>query len=118
MSAYLLNHVSVIMCPHGGLVNHIPATFTAYRVDGQVPALLGDVYTVTGCPMAATEIGGCGLVQWVAPSVMLNIKGQPALIHTSVGLCQSTSGVSLGPAVVTAVRSMQKEPDEYTSIDY
>jgi hypothetical protein len=119
MSAYVLNHLSVIMCPHGGIVDHIPTTFTAYRVDGQLPALFGDVYMVTGCSkMALDPQSACSLVQWVAPSIMLVIKGQPALIDSSVGLCQSTSGIPLGPAIVAAVRSMQQEPNEFTNIDY
>jgi hypothetical protein len=49
---------------------------------------------------------------------MLIVKGQPVLIATSVGLCLSLSGGAQGPAIVSAIRSTQMEPDTFTAINY
>ncbi len=105
------------MCPHGGMVTHIPTSSTSYRVDGQLPLLLNDHYLVVGCPNSYGYNSPCNSVSWVYGSSMLIIKSQPALIHTSVGICNSTSGVPNGPAVVSAIRSTQREPEDLTVID-
>ena len=115
---FLLNSDSMIFCPHGGMVIHTPLSGTGYRVDGRFPMLLGDLYQVAGCPFMSNYGNSCKLVTWVTASNMLIVKGQPALIATSVGLCQSFSGGSQGPAIVSAIRSTQMEPDSLTVINY
>jgi len=118
MSNFLLNHLSVILCPHGGFVSHIPLSGTAYRVDGQFPMLLGDIYQVSGCPFVGGYNSPCMMVTWVIASNTLIIRSQPALTAASVGLCMSASGIASGPAVIAAVRSTEMEPDELTVITY
>lgn len=117
MSAFLLNNISVIMCPHGGMVSHISTSGTSYRVDGHPPLLLGDFFPVVGCPFSYGYASPCTQVTWVAGSTKLLIKSQPALIHTSVGICMSASGAPNGPAVIAAIRSTQREPDSLTIIN-
>jgi hypothetical protein len=117
MGAFLLNENSVILCPHGGVVTHIPITFTTYRIEGRRPMLLTDEYMVQGCPGAGGPMGGCIRVQWVSGSTMLLVKGIPVLTQTSVGLCQTSAGVAAGPAIIASTQLMVREPDEFTSVD-
>lgn len=117
MGQFVLNHRSVILCPHGGIVTHISTTGTSYRVDGQLPMLLSDVYTVAGCPFSGSYASPCQSVQWLTASSMLYIRSIPALIQSSTGICMSAAGVPNGPAVVAAVHSMQREPDSPTFIN-
>lgn len=115
---FLLNSDSVILCPHGGMVSHTPLSGTSYRVDGRFPMLLGDLYQIAGCPFMSNYGSPCFMVKWVTASNMLIIKSQPALIATSVGLCISAGGIPQGPAIISAIRSTQMEPDSFTTINY
>lgn len=115
---FILNSNSVIMCPHGGMVVHTPLSGTSYRIDGRPPMLMEDLYQIAGCPFNPQYGGPCCQVRWVTASNLLVVKGRFALIESSVGMCLSVSGVSNGPAIVTAIRSTQMEPETFTSIDY
>ncbi len=116
MAALLLNTHSVIFCPHGGVVTHIPSAYTTYRVDGQLPMRQADSYLINGCPNGAYSGMSCTNVQWVSASARLIIKGSPALTLASVGLCMA-GGVALGPAVVARSQTGQTEPEAFTVID-
>lgn len=116
--AFLLNSDSIILCPHGGMILHTPLSATSYRVNGRFPMLFGDLYQIAGCPFMSSYGSPCNLVSWVTASNLLIVKGQPALIATSVGLCVAASGVSQGPAIIAAIRSSQLEPDTFTAINY
>ena len=117
MSTFLLNTNSIIMCPHGGIVTHIPTTFTTYRIQGRLPMLMTDEYTITGCPGMGGPMGGCIRVQWVTGSTMLLVKGIPVLTQTSVGLCQTSNGITAGPAIIAATQLLVQEPTELTNIN-
>jgi hypothetical protein len=114
MAGYILTNTSIITCMHGGIVNHIPTVQTDYRVNGSLPMLMSDVYTIAGCSFGN---GPCISVEWVLGSMNLIIKGIPALTHTSIGLCRSSGGAAL-PALVVSFQTDVLEPDEYTRIDY
>ncbi len=116
MSAFLLNSNSVLICPHGGMISHVPVTFTTYRVDGRFPMLFTDNYFVTGCPNFIGWPSPCTRIQWLVPSAFLFIKGIPVLTSASVGLCMSASGVPQGPVTIAAIRSFEKEPATPTFI--
>ena len=115
-SAFLLTTASVMMCPHGGMVACAPVTSTSYRVAGQRPLLMTDVFVVAGCTF---NVGGaampCNMIQWANPSVFLRIKGIPALTSSSVGL---TIGVGAPMPVIIALASIVNEPSEITDINY
>lgn len=104
------------MCPHGGVVTHVPQSYTAYRVDGRLPMLMTDHYLVSGCPNAYGPMGPCLRVQWLQGSTMLIVKGSPALTRESVGLCMTSSGVAAGPAIVTYTQTGTMEPATFTSV--
>ena len=105
------------MCPHGGVVTHIPVTFTSYRIEGRPPMLLTDQYLVQGCPFHAGPMSPCARVTWVSGSPMLLVRGVPVLTQASIGLCQSHSGIPQGPAIVSSCQLMVPEPGEFTSIN-
>lgn len=113
----LLNTFSVVMCPHGGTVQHIPTTVTSFRVDGRQPMLLSDEYLIAGCSYQMGSSSPCTKVIWISGSSLLVVQGQPALTLGSVGLCVSASGVPQGPAIIASVHTGQMEPETPTSIN-
>lgn len=116
MGNLLLNTHSVIMCPHGGMVSHVPTTYTSYRVDGRLPMFVTDLFVVAGCPNVIYGPSPCTMVTWLNGTVNLIVKGQPVLTIASVGLCQSASGVMQGPAIIAQTQTGQREPDELTIV--
>lgn len=113
----LLNTNSVILCPHGGVVTHIPGTFTSYRIEGRLPMLLTDTYLIQGCGNYAGQFSPCAMVIWVTASSKLIVRGVPVLTQASVGLCQSAAGVVQGPAIIAVCQLIVPEPDDFTTID-
>jgi hypothetical protein len=88
------------MCPHGGQVTTAPGA-AKVLVGGQPAATMGDTYTVAGCAfMVGTKPQPCVKVQWLAPAVRVLIGGQPAILSTSSGLCQSAEQIPAGPPSV------------------
>lgn len=114
----LLNTNSVIMCPHGGVVTHVPVTFTSYRIEGRRPMLLSDIYTLAGCPLDGGGGGPCMHVGWVTASQKMMVRGVPVLTDQSIGLCQSAVGAVQGPAIIASCQLLVFEPDELTNIHY
>ncbi len=111
--AYLLSSQAVLICPHGGAIQHVPNTFTTYRLNGYPPLLLTDTYIVAGCGFTYP----CHQVQWLNGSATMMIKGIPVLTVTSTGLCLSTLGTPGGPVVVASPVNVKEEPREFTNID-
>ncbi len=107
MPNYLLNRSSVIMCPHGGMVTHVPTTFTTELVNGNLPLLLTDLYFVAGCPNLTPE--PCQRVQWATASPTRKISGVPVLTTASVGLCESARGTPTGPAAILSHQVAETE---------
>lgn len=111
--ALLLNTNSVIMCPHGGMVVHVPVTSTTFRVDGRRPMLMTDIYNVVGCPFVnGYHPSPCQSVTWVSASSLLLVKGIPVLTRNSVGICGFQ-----GPAIITYTQTGQREPSEFTNVN-
>ena len=117
MAALLLNTDTVIMCPHGGMIRHIPMNVTSYRVDGRRPMLQGDQYLIVGCPNSYGWPSPCNQVIWITASSMLMIQGRRALTLESVGICQSAGGVTQGPALITYTQTGQREPTSMTVVN-
>jgi len=117
MPAFILTRRSVILCPHGGIVTHIPMTFSEYLINGELPMLLTDQYLINGCPnILGTMPSACFKVVWTSASVYLIIKGSPALLNTSVGLCQAMNGAVQGPAIISSFQTTVAEPTEITVV--
>lgn len=114
----ILNGQTILLCPHGGVVTHIPMTVTSYRVNGYPPMLMTDQFIVSGCPFSVGGMpAGCQNVQWVNGSTLLYVKGVPVLTSACVGLCYSSMGFEIGPVVIAAVQTAVREPDTATHIN-
>jgi uncharacterized Zn-binding protein involved in type VI secretion len=107
MPGFLLHVGATAICPHGGQVSII-STNTRVLVGGQPVATLADTYLVAGCAFTVPgpKPQPCVKVQWLAPAVRVLVGGQPAILQTSAGLCQSAEQIPQGPpsVIVTQVR--------------
>jgi hypothetical protein len=108
--SFLLIASATILCPHLGKVSVTPSNGRVLL--GGVPALvLPDLSTVAGClfqvPIGTgTKPQPCVKVQWSLPAARVKINGQPALLQSSSGVCQSVEQIPQGPPtiVLTQVR--------------
>jgi hypothetical protein len=116
MPNFILTRSSVILCPHGGIVTHIPLNYSSYRVNGEIVMLLTDQYVIVGCP-GTGQGGGCLSVVWTNPSPFLLVSGSPALTNASIALCQSVTGVAGGPAIIASFQTLVREPTTVTVVN-
>jgi hypothetical protein len=108
MPGFLLHVGSTIICPHGGQVTII-STNTRVLVSGQPVATQPDTYTVAGCAFTVPgpKPQPCVTAKWLVPAVRVMVGGQPAILQTSTGICQSAEQIPQGPpnVVMTQVRA-------------
>jgi len=83
----LLNSSSVMMCPHGGLVQAITSN-TRSKGAGDFFLRMSDTFLISACPFILGLVPHpCVQVQWVQPAVRGKAGGDFALTEASVGLC-------------------------------
>jgi hypothetical protein len=104
-----LYHVSAqAICPHGGQVTAI-ASNQRVLVGGQPVTTLSDTYLVAGCAFTIppSKPQPCTKVQWLVPAARVLVGGQPAILKTSSGICQSAEQIPQGPpsVLVTQMRA-------------
>lgn len=103
----LLHVGATVLCSHGGQATPVP-TNSRVLVGGQPVTVLPDTYTVAGCPFqipigTGTKPQPCVKVQWLVPATRVLVGGQPALLQTSLGMCQSAEQIPQGaPSVAYA----------------
>jgi len=118
MRDFILTFGATILCPHGGIVTHIPMTHAEYRIEGQPPMLFTDQYLVTGCPfIVGSAPNQCIRVLWTTSSMMMFVKGIPVLLRSSVGLAMSITGAVAGPVIVASSQMSVREPDAVTNVN-
>src|SRR4051812_9105367 len=103
----LLYHVSAsAICPHGGQVSVISSN-ARVLVSGMPVATMGYVYPIAGCVFTVPpgKPQPCVKVQWLVPAVRVLVNGQPPILQTSTGLCQSAEQIPQGPPVVIATQT-------------
>jgi hypothetical protein len=109
-AGFILTSASVILCPHGGMVMHVPSGGARELINGVPIMLLNDFYPVAGCP---NSVGGayspCIRVMWVTASTSRLVNGIPVLIHTSTGLCLGASGTTQGAPIVASFQTVVKD---------
>lgn len=93
------------MCPHGGQVTAITAN-TRVLVSGQPVTVLSDNYLIAGCAFTvpAAKPQPCVKVQWLVAATRVLVNGQPPILNTSQGLCQSAEQIPAGPPIVTTTQ--------------
>ena len=104
MSGFLLHVGATVICPHGGQVMTISSN-SRVRVSGQPVATLSDTYTIVGCPFTvSSKPQPCVRVQWLAPATRVRVNGQPVILQTSSGICQSAEQVPQGSPIATTTQ--------------
>lgn len=104
MPGLLFHFGASAQCPHGGQVSVVSSN-ARVLVSGQPVATLGDTYLVAGCPFTTARPQPCVKVQWLVPAARVSVNGQPAILQTSTGLCQSAEQIPQGPPLVTATQT-------------
>ncbi len=98
----LLTASAVLMCPHGGKVNVIPANARVMAA-GDFVLRPSDVFTIAGCTLSSVGTP-CVSVQWVVPGLRGRAAGDSVLTTDSVGLCLLATGVPQGPVQVVVAQ--------------
>jgi hypothetical protein len=106
MPGFLLHVGAGIICPHGGQVTTI-STNTRVFVSGQPVATISDTFLIAGCvfTVPGPKPQPCVKVQWITPAARIVVNGQPVLLQTSTGLCQSAEQIPQGPPNPVAVQA-------------
>lgn len=105
MPGFLLHVGATANCPHGGQVSIISAN-TRVLVSGQPVATLSDTYLIAGCPFTVppSKPQPCVKVQWLVPASRVMVGGQPVILQTSTGMCQSAEQIPQGAPTVVATQ--------------
>jgi uncharacterized Zn-binding protein involved in type VI secretion len=96
-------------CPHMGQATTV-STNSRVLVSGQPVAILTDTTTIAGCPFQIPTPAGpkpqpCVKVLWTVGATRVFVNGQPVLLQTSVGVCQSVEQIPQGPPTVVATQT-------------
>jgi hypothetical protein len=96
----LLNTDSMLMCPHGGMVQII-STNTRVQMGGGFAARSSDTFVIAGCPfMVALVPHPCVQVQWVQPAARSQVVSDFTLTEASVGLCLAPDQTPQGMVLI------------------
>jgi hypothetical protein len=99
--ANLLNTSSIMMCPHGGMVNAVSSN-TRAMANGDPILRASDTFVIAGCPFVAGVVPHpCVQVQWVQPDSMSQVLSDFTLSEESVGLCIAADMAVQGTVLVT-----------------
>jgi hypothetical protein len=105
MSGFLFHVGATALCPHAGPVQTVSGN-TRVLVGGQPVATQADNFLVSGCVF--TLPGGkpqpCVTVRWLVAASQVRVGGQPVVLQTSTGLCQSAEQIPQGPPNVVTTQ--------------
>lgn len=106
MPGFLLHVGATANCPHGGQVSTI-STNSRVLVNGQPVATLGDTFLIAGCAFTVptNKPQPCVKVQWLVPASRVQVGGQPVILQTSTGICQSAEQIPQGAPTVIATQT-------------
>jgi len=96
------------ICPHAGQISTV-STNTRVLVSGQPVATMADTFPIAGCPFQipvgpGTKPQPCVQVRWLVPATRVTVNGQPVLLQTSTGICQSIEQIPQGPPTIVATQ--------------
>lgn len=96
----LLTLSSILMCPHGGMVQ--PVTFnTRAQAAGDFLLCASDTFLIVGCPLnVAGAPHPCVQVQWVQTALRSKAGGDFTLTEASVGLCIAADQAVQGTVLI------------------
>jgi hypothetical protein len=106
MPGFLFHVGASAMCPHGGPVTNVSSN-ARVLVGGLPVATLADTFLVAGCAFTVPpgKPQPCVTVQWLTPATRVLVNGQPPILMTSAGLCQSVEQIPQGPPTVAATQT-------------
>jgi hypothetical protein len=106
MPGFLYHVAATAICPHGGQVSVVSAN-TRVLVNGLPVALVSDNFPVAGCvfTIPGPKPQPCILARFLVPAARVLVNGQPVLIQTSSGLCQSAEQIPQGPPTIVATQT-------------
>ncbi len=109
MPDFLLHVGATASCPHGGQITLIPSN-SRVLANGMAVAVISDTGTVAGCPFQIPVPGGtkpqpCVQARWVVPATRVLVNGQPALLKSSSGICQSAEQIPQGAPSVSVTQT-------------
>ena len=103
--AGLLNMSSIMMCPHGGMVNAV-TTNTRVQAGGDFVLRSSDTFLIAGCPFVlGTVPHPCVQVQWVQPALSSQVMSDFTLTEESVGLCVAPDMAVQGTVLISFTQS-------------
>lgn len=102
MSGHLTT-ASVMMCPHGGTVQGIPASPRA-QAAGSPMLSAADTFLIAGCSFAPGVPSPCISVQWVQPATRGSTGGNPLLTMASLGMCIAATGAVQGVVIIASTQ--------------
>jgi hypothetical protein len=86
-------------------------------INGELPLLLNDLYTVIGCPfMMGRSDQFLSEREWVSGSTRRLVNGVPVLLNVSVGFCKNVFGGVQGPALILSHQLSETEEGSIDSI--
>jgi hypothetical protein len=96
----LLNTSSVMMCPHGGMVQAVTSN-TKAKAAGDFLVRSSDTFTIVGCPFILGLVPHpCVQVQWVLTALQSKAVGDFTLTESSVGLCLAADQAPQGTVLI------------------
>jgi hypothetical protein len=112
MPGFLLTTAASVICTHGASVSIVSGN-SRVKAGGAFVAVLSDTGTVSGCPFqvpigAGTKPQPCVTVRFLVPATRVRIGGQPAILQTSSGICQSAEQIPQGPPTVVSTQTRVK----------
>jgi hypothetical protein len=107
MPGFLVHIGASGVCPHFGQITFI-TTNTRVLVSGQPVVTVTDLFTIAGCtftlPTTPPKPQPCVTGRWLTPSLKVLVNGQPAILQSSSGICQSAEQIPQGPPTVVATQ--------------
>ncbi len=105
MPGAILTAAGMVNCPHAA-PGILAASGARVLVAGQPVALLSDMATVAGCPLASvTPPTPCVTVGWMQGSTRVAVAGQPVLLQDSVALAKTAAQAPQGPPLVVPAQT-------------
>ncbi|MCC6729963.1 MAG: hypothetical protein IT208_11560 [Chthonomonadales bacterium] len=106
MPGFLMHVGAQAICPHGGQVSVVSSNLRV-KAMGQPVATAADTFLIAGCAFTVPppKPQPCVRVTWLAPALRVRVSGQPAILQTSTGICQSAEQIPQGPPTVTTTQT-------------
>jgi hypothetical protein len=106
MPGFLYHLGATAICPHGGQISVVSSN-TRVLVNGTPVATISDFFPIAGCvfTVPGPKPQPCIQAKFLVPAARVTVNGQPALIQTSTGLCQSAEQIPQGPPSILVTQT-------------